>query len=273
MSAEGAATAAPTPPDDSPLRAVLVTLAVCALCSAAIASAVTWLRPYQQAHRDADRSGRVQQVVEAVPGLETALGPLGTARLEARAVELATGEYAPAIDPDLFDPREAAQDPDASVALLSERDVAGIGRRARHAVVFEVRDAQGLRLVVLPVHGSGYLSTLHGYLALDPDTRTVRGLDFYEHAETPGLGSEIESPEWRAQWAGKRIRDELGRVRLGVARTRIEPGDPESAYLVDGISGATKTCDGVTGLLRFWLGPDGFAPYLERLASDQRGQS
>jgi Na+-transporting NADH:ubiquinone oxidoreductase subunit C len=271
VSAEPTATPVSTSPEDTPLRAVLVTLCVCALCSAAIASAVHWLRPYQQAHRDADRSSRVRELAMTVPGLETAFGPLGTARLEARVVVLATGRYDPGIDPDRFDFREAAQDPTASVALPPERDVADIGRRAHHAIAHEVRDAQGLRLVVLPVYGAGYLSTLYGHVALDADTQTVRGIDFYEHAETPGLGSEIETPEWRALWPGKLARDPTGRVRLGVARARVEPGDPEAAHLVDGISGATKTGDGVTALLRFWLGPDGFGPYLERLAQEHPG--
>lgn len=271
MATESAAAPEPTAPADTPLRAVLVTLCVCALCSAAIASAVSWLRPYQQAHREADRSARVRQVVAAVPGLETALGPLGTARLEARAVELASGDYAPGIDPERFDARAAAQDPDTSVALPPERDLADIGRRARHAVVFELRDAQGLRLLVLPVHGSGYLSTLYAYLALDADTQTVRGIDFYEHGETPGLGSEIESPAWRARFVGKLVRDDSGEVRLGVAREAVDPASPDAAYLVDGISGATKTGDGVGALLQFWLGPDGFGPYLARIASQQTG--
>lgn len=259
-------------PAESPTRAVLVALFVCALCAAAIASAVTWLRPYQQAHRDADRSSRVQEIVSAVPGFEMALGPLGTARLDTRAVELATGRYAPEIDPDGFDPRAAALDTEQSVALATERDIAGIERRAQHAVIFEVRDTAGLRMVVLPVYGAGYMSTLYGYLALDADTKTVRGLDFYDHAETPGLGSEIESADWRSLWAGKLVRDPEGRVRLGVASERVDPRNPEAAYLVDGISGATRTCNGVTALLRFWLGPDGFGPYLERLARE-RGEA
>ncbi|NNL68286.1 MAG: NADH:ubiquinone reductase (Na(+)-transporting) subunit C [Myxococcales bacterium] len=258
-------------PADSPARAVLVTLIVCAACSAAIASAVTWLRPYQQAHREADRSSRVRELVTAVPGLEHALGPLGTARLEARIIELATGRYVPGNDPDDFDPRVAILDAEESVALPPERDIAGIGRRAHHGVAYEVRDAEGLRLIVLPVYGAGYLSTLYGYLALDADTQTVRGLGFYEHAETPGLGSEIENPQWLARWPGKLARDATGRVRLGVARGAVDPRSSEATHLVDGISGATKTGDGVSGLLRFWLGPDGFGPYLGRLARERGG--
>ncbi|NNL65750.1 MAG: FMN-binding protein, partial [Myxococcales bacterium] len=105
----------------------------------------------------------------------------------------------------------------------------------------------------------------------DADTQTVRGLDFYEHGETPGLGSEIQNPAWRALWPGKRVRDAEGRVRLGVARGPIDPRSADAAHQVDGISGATKTGEGVTHLLRFWLGPDGFGPYLERVARENGG--
>ncbi len=256
---------------DTPARALAVTLLVCAACSAAIAASVEWLRPYQEAHRAADRSGRIRELVASVPGLETALGPLGSGRLETRVVELDSGRYAPGVDPDAFDLSQAVMDPAESVALPPERDLAGIERRADHALVYELRDAGGLRLVVLPVHGAGYVSTLRGHLALDADGETVRGLDFHEQAETPGLGTEIQSPRWRAQWPGKRVRDDAGRIRLGVARGAVYPGDPDAAHLVDGISGATKTGDGVTDLLRFWLGPDGFGPYLERIAAERRG--
>lgn len=270
MSAEVVEAGRPPAPD-TPLRALVVTLWVCAFCSAAISGAVTWLRPYQQAHRDAERSSRVREMLAAVPGLETALAPGGTARLDARVVELVTGSYAPAVSPDDLEPG-ASRDVQASAALPPERDLAHIGRRPLHATVFELRDERALRLVVLPVYGAGYLSTLSGYLALDPYTRRVRGLDFYEHGETPGLGSEIQNPAWRAQWVGKLASDEAGNVRLGVARTRLLPGDPQAEHLVDGISGATKTGDGVTALLRFWLGPDGFGPYLERLAREHSGE-
>lgn len=253
-------------PPDSRRRAILVTLGVCALCSAAIATAVSVLRPYQELNRDRERAARVREIVASVPGLQDVLGSVGSAELDAQAIELATGLAAEGVDPASFEWERAARDPARSVALTPERDIAGLGRIPQHAVVYLVRQGERLRLVVLPVRGAGYLSTLHGYLALDADLNTIHALSFYEHAETPGLGSEIDNPRWRAQWAGKRVRDETGALRLGVARGRVQPQSPEAAYQVDGISGATYTGQGVTDLLRFWLGPDGFGPFLEQLA-------
>jgi Na+-transporting NADH:ubiquinone oxidoreductase subunit C len=170
-----------------------------------------------------------------------------------------------AIDPALYDQRKAAKDPQQSIALAPEDDIAGIRRRAKYATVYLVRSENEVKLIILPVHGSGYASTLYGYLALKGDANTLVALSFFEHAETPGLGAQIDEPDWREQWQGKKLRDEDGRLRIGVAKGSVEPGSPEAAYQVDGISGATRTSQGVAELVRFWAGDQGFGPYLERL--------
>jgi len=263
-------------PRDSALRAVLVSLIVCLTCSAAIALTVSLLRPYREANRTRERQSQIEQIIASTPGLEGILdvtGDLATKlQLEARIVDLETGDYVPRVDPDRFDSQSAARDAESGVAIAEEADIAGLGRRARWARVYIVHDRDRLRLLVLPVEGAGYASTLRGYLALEPDLRTIRALSFYEHAETPGLGSEIDDPEWRALWAGKRAFDAEGRLRIAVDRGRVDPADPEAPYRVDGISGATRTGIGVTNLLRFWLGPHGFGPYLNRLA-ESSGQA
>jgi len=265
--------------DAGPLRTTLVAGMVCLVCSALVSTTAVVLRPLREANRARERQQRILDIVARQPGLEDLLpelgdssselgdasSELGNVSLEARVVEVETGAYADWIDPASFDARLAARDPLQSVALPPERDLAGIGRRARHATVYLVRRAERIELVVLPVHGQGYASTLYGYLALGADGNTVRGLSFYEHGETPGLGAEIDDPEWLAQWIGKRVRDEQGSIRIGVAADEVDPESPDHPYEVDGLSGATKTCDGVTLLLRFWLGDDGFAPFLARI--------
>jgi Na+-transporting NADH:ubiquinone oxidoreductase subunit C len=155
-------------------------------------------------------------------------------QVEARVVDLASGKYAEGIDPTDFDQREAVKDPAQSLALAPERDIAQITRRAHHAVVYLVHSGDRLDLVILPVYGRGFGSVLRGFLGLSGDTREVVGLVF------------------------------------GVAAGEVAPGSPEEAHQVDGLTGATWTGQGVTGLLRFWLGDDGFGPYLRNLR-DRRG--
>jgi Na+-transporting NADH:ubiquinone oxidoreductase subunit C len=147
-----------------------------------------------------------------------------------------------------------------------DADIAGIGRRAKHATVFIRREGGKPTLIVLPVHGAGYQSTLYGYLALRGDGNTVAALNFFKQGETPGLGARITEPAWQALWPGKRIADEGGTVRIAVVR-----GTAAGPYEVDGISGATRTGTGVTNMLRFWLGEYGFGPFLARVTA-ARGQ-
>lgn len=118
--------------------------------------------------------------------------------------------------------------------------------------VFVATDAGGSTVYAIPVFGKGLWSTLYGYLALEADLETVRGMTFYAHGETPGLGAEIEQAWFQDNFVGKKIYD-AGALRTiqvvkGTVENRIQdPGDRD--YFVDGISGATITGRGVSNLL------------------------
>ena len=138
------------------------------------------------------------------------------------------------------------------------------------AEVFVVRDGDAIQQVILPVSGAGLWSTMYGYLAVEPDGHTVRGLRFYEHAETPGLGDQVEKADWLAQWPGKQLYDDVGDVRIEVVRGKVVAG-ADAIYQVDGLSGATLTGRGVSVFLRHWVGADGFGPYLHALSDEASG--
>lgn len=118
--------------------------------------------------------------------------------------------------------------------------------------VFVATDAGGSTVYAIPVFGKGLWSTLYGYLALEADLETVRGMTFYAHGETPGLGAEIEQAWFQDNFVGKKIYD-AGALRTiqvvkGTVENRIQdPGERD--YFVDGISGATITGRGVSNLL------------------------
>lgn len=254
-----------SPTVESPARTLLIAFLVCAVCSVLVSTTAVFLEPRQRANREREREQKILAIVARQPGLAQLLEDLEGVSLQAHVVELATGEFADHIDAATFDARRAASDPLLGVALLPDRDPARIGRRSRFAVVYLIEAAGRIELVILPIHGSGYASTMYGYLALAGDTNTVAGLSFYEHGETPGLGSEIEDPDWLDSWHGKLVRDEKGELRLRVAPDEVDPESPTAAHEVDGLTGATRTCNGVTTLLHYWLGEDGFAPFLERV--------
>jgi Na+-transporting NADH:ubiquinone oxidoreductase subunit C len=253
------------PANDGPLKAILVTLCVCLVASILVTGSAVLLRPMQTANKEREREARITEIVARLPELAGEVLLFEAVSVEARVVDLDSGRIVQTIDPDRFDQRRAAKDPGQSIAIPPERDIAQIGRRSRFAVVHLVWRDQQLLLVVLPVRGHGFGSMLYGYLGLSGDTRRVVGLSFYEHGETPGLGALIDDPQWRAQWRGKKVWDEQGEPGLGVAETILEPDAPEADYLADALTGATWTARGVTNLLRFWLGDDGFGPFLRNI--------
>lgn len=227
-------------PNDKPAKSLGVALLVALVCSLFVSVTAVTLKPLQDANRLAERVARMLGMVEI----------LSEGVPDPRFVELATGAY-------------ASRDPGTGTELAADRDIAGLGSREDVATVFELRDGGELRLVILPVRGTGYQSTLKGYLALGGDLSTVAALTFYEQGETPGLGARVEDPSWQALWPGKQVADSEGVIRVEVVK-----GAGEGPHEVDGISGATRTSTGVSNLLRFWLGADGYGPYLERLRSE-----
>jgi Na+-transporting NADH:ubiquinone oxidoreductase subunit C len=109
------------------------------------------------------------------------------------------------------------------------------------------------------VYGKGLWSTLYGFLSVEADKATVRGITFYKHAETPGLGGEVDNANWKQLWHGKQAFDSDGAVALGVIKGKAPAEDP---HAVDGLSGATITSNGVDDMVKYWLGPEGFGKFL-----------
>jgi len=111
-------------------------------------------------------------------------------------------------------------------------------------------DDGGKKIYCIPISGYGLWSTLYGFLALEEDKDTVRGITFYKHGETPGLGGEVDKAWWQASWKGKKTHDAAGKL-VGI---RVLKGKgntfPADGHDVDGISGATITCNGVTKFVK-----------------------
>ena len=119
----------------------------------------------------------------------------------------------------------------------------------------------------IPVSGYGLWSTLYGYLALQKDCDTVQGITFYKHAETPGLGGEVDNPAWQAQWRGKKILEGGDLVSIRVKKGRVDPAIArEKNHQVDGLSGATITSNGVTRFIEKDLKT--YEPYLKTLRGE-----
>ena len=243
---------------DSIRNTLFIAISLSVVCSVLVAATAVILKPIQERNEEEFR----QRIVLDVAGLlrpDTSLATQFEA-IETRVVDLASGDY--------VDDQETAVT-DSTVEIPAEFDIANIRERNAQSLVYLVREAGEVRQIILPVHGAGLWSTMYGYLSVATDGRTVTGLRFYSHAETPGLGDQIDDPEWLAQWVGKQLYDDSGAARIEVVRGPVQ--DKSSSYEIDGLSGATLTGRGVSQLVRYWTGPHGFGPYLQNVQTENGG--
>ena len=251
-------------PNDDTRKILFVAFILCLVCSLVVSTAAVYLRPLQQANKALDRKKQILDVAGLLtPGVD--IDQRFAERIESRIVELDSGEFTFDLVAEDYDQRAAARTPELSDPIPAVDDFAGIGRRARYAPVYLVRDNGELAQLILPMHGYGLWSTMYGFLALESDLQTVAGIKFFDHAETPGLGGEIDNPAWQSRWVGKQIYEQPGIPRLRVIKGRVNTAAIEAQYQVDGISGATLTANGVTNMLAYWLGGNGFGEFLIKL--------
>lgn len=239
---------------DSKVYTLAIALVICLVGSILVSTAAVVLKPRQQANRALDRQVNILKVA----GLYEAgidVGAVFAERVEPKIIEFASGDVIEDMDPASFDPAKYQQ------PLSNSEDVAGINSQSRYGLVYLVRDEQGeVSRYVLPVHGYGLWSTMYAFLALEADGNTVSSISYYQHAETPGLGGEIENPRWTAQWDGKQVYGEDGKVAFSLVKGGASA---DNEYGVDALAGATLTSNGVTNTIRFWLSDAGYKPFLE----------
>lgn len=247
-------------PNDDRLKIFGVAALVSLVCAVTLSTTSILLRPYQEAHLEAERRAQMEAMLDRLPGLRDLMEETGVDGLTTRLVDLATGAFLPGMDPAEFDARAAATDPEQSVAIPAAADIAGLRTRTPVAPVHFLERDGALHLIVLPVSGTGYQSTIHAMLALEADLTTIAALTVLEQGETPGLGSRIADPAWQALWPGKLAFGDTGQVAISVAQ-----GPGTGPYEVDGLTGATRTATGVSNMLHYWLGDHGFSPLLDRL--------
>lgn len=251
------------------LNTLVVALVLCLVCSVLVSTVAVGLKPMQEKNKLLDRNKNILSAAGIYqPGEHTDKDVAGLfEQFSTRIVNLETDKFvteqelaAANIKVSSFDQRSASKSP-----LLSEsikgNDPAGIQRLVKYAKVYVLEKDNQVELVVLPVRGAGLWGMMYGFLVLEGDMNTIRGLSFYEHKETPGLGAKVDTEQWKSQWPGRKAYDQDGDVTIEV----VKGGKADDANEIDGLSGATLTTRGVDNLIRFWLGERGFGEFLKNL--------
>lgn len=270
-------------PNDSFEKTLAVAFALCLVGAVLVSGSAVILKPLQVSNKAADEKTNILEVVGMLD--EKTNVDEAFKKFEAKIVDLETGDYVTGFDPATFDQRKAAKDPALGVEIPADKDIAKIGRKSKYAKVYLVKEEGKVKAVILPVNGYGLWSTMYGFMALEGDGQTVIGLNLFDQAETPGLGGEVVNPKWKALWKGKKVykeaseagqefqnkhHTEVGEPVLSLVKGSVDPSKPGAQHQVDGLAGATLTSNGVNNLVKYWLGSEGFAPYLAKLRS-QRG--
>ena len=253
--------------NDSLEKTIAVALALCFVCAILVSFSAVVLKPLQVENKALDMKKNILDVAGLMDE-GTDINLAFSDQIEEKLVDISTGDYVEEMDVVAYDQRKAAKDPEQNITLDSSDDIASIKRKAKVAKVYLVKKGDAIQSIILPMHGYGLWSTMYGFLALEADGQTVKSINFYDQAETPGLGGEVVNPNWRALWKGKKVYNESGEVALGLIKGVVDISKPGSEYNVDGLAGATLTSLGVSNLVKYWMSAEGFAPYLDKIKND-----
>jgi Na+-transporting NADH:ubiquinone oxidoreductase subunit C len=249
-------------------KTLLVAFILCVVCSAIVSTTAVMMKPRQQAEKEQDRirnilaiAGLLQEGVSVQEQFK---------QITPKVMDFETGKFTDAMTVEqVLDPKKLTKSDATSTELSDEQDLAKIGRREHYGVVYLVQKEGHLEKIILPIRGYGLWSTLWGFVALEADLNTVSGFGYYQQAETPGLGGEVDNPLWKALWPGKQIYNTDHEVVLKIIKGKVNPSAVDAKHQVDGLSGATLTSRGVHNMMHFWMGKDGYSAFLQHLKNGE----
>ncbi|MCC5879997.1 MAG: Na(+)-translocating NADH-quinone reductase subunit C [Idiomarina sp.] len=247
--------------NESTSKTFIVVVALCLVCSIIVSGAAVGLKDRQEANA----ALAMQRNVLAAAGIDRAgrdVVELYSERVREYRLNLETYELRSAGDDDVADAADVEDQGEILRRLRGAEDVAGVRELERYTMFYVAMEEDGetVKSYVLPVRGAGLWGMMYALLALENDGQTILGLNFYDHAETPGLGGEIQNPRWLRNFEGKQAVDSDGNIEIRV----VKNANPENNE-VDALSGATITSNGVDRTFQFWLSDSAYGPFLQQL--------
>ncbi len=245
--------------NDSIKKTLTVAFILCLVCAIIVSVSAVALKPLQDANQDDFRRSNILVAAGLITAKEATKERVNKEfeKIHVKVIDLRTGEYSNAVSVETYDQVRAAKEAEQSFAL--KKSALNMTRLENYGLVYLVGDVNSPDRIIIPVRGPGLWSTLYGFLALEGDGNTIAGMGFYDHAETPGLGGEVDNPNWKAQWPGKKAFNESTRQpQLGLSKK------PDGIHEVDTLSGAALTANGVTNLLQFWISNQAYGSFLAK---------
>lgn len=233
--------------------------AVCTVCGLFVSSAAVSLKEKQQENALFD----LQKNIVSVSGLSNPseeltkdkiaqlFDPKSANRVEEGFVDLESGA-------EVSKDKRADAKADSTCLALKDNP-AQIKCLPKYAKLYTIYQADKADRFIIEVEGKGLWSTMKGFLAIASNGNDVLGITFYSHGETPGLGGEIDNPNWKKKWEKLKAFDGSGNPQITVTKGAITDDTKQIASL----SGATLTSNGVDKLAKFWLSDKGYGKFLK----------
>ena len=224
------------------VKSLVFALVMCILAAGVLSSVASTLKPLQERNEELDQKKNVLKALKIHPA-DVKDAPAYFAGLASNTID---EEYNKYVKMQIID--KGKQIPiskkDGKIFVQDLPLKKALKQNPTYMPLY-VSSFGGKKAVAFPIEGKGLWSTLYGFLALESDYNTVKGLTFYKHGETPGLGAEIEKDWFQNNFVGKKILDANGKLQS----IKVAKGKAKAANEVDGMSGATITGNGVTALL------------------------
>ena len=263
---------------DSIGKTIGVVVAICFVAAIFVSSAAVGLKPVQEENKKTDLLKNILIAGDLYESEQTDVVETFNTKLTGEIIDLETGnivpesEYDDILNIEKFDIKKVANSAEHGKELDPKKDIASIARMPKQVAIYEVSGGSGVDKYIFPVYGKGLWSTMYGFIALDSDLHTIKGFTFYDHGETPGLGGEVDNPKWKSSWVGKQAYDEDWNLKIEVIKGLVDPDSKNAKYQVDGLSGSTLTTRGVSNLVRFWLGEEGYKPFITKLREEKNSE-
>ncbi|MDT9587504.1 MAG: Na(+)-translocating NADH-quinone reductase subunit C [Candidatus Arsenophonus melophagi] len=247
---------------DSVGRTFLVVFILCLICATVVSGAAVGLKSKQQTQKLLDKQRNILDVAGLLKQKmsDKEIQSLYNSRVRAKILDFKTTKLSNSNGK--FNLNNQLRNEETRMILSPTQDIAKIHYRANLAEIYFVNDNHGkINTLILPIYGSGLWSVMYAFIAVDIDGITLKGITYYSHGETPGLGGEVDNPQWRAQWIGKKLYNQHGEPGIKIVRA----GARTNPFNIDGLSGATLTSSGIQKMFDFWLGKNGFGPFMDKV--------
>lgn len=212
------------------LKSIRFAAIVCVIVSLLLATAASSLRPLQKFNKELDRKKNVLQAV------------LGKEKVEKMSADEVVDFFESNLEEILID-EKGELITDKTRADYAVEDKKLLDDRKRYPVPLYIYKEDGkVTSYIYQQYGMGLWSVIYSYVALNKDMATIRGITFFGHKETPGLGGEVSKEKFTSQFIDKKLYADGKPTEFVVTKAgKYKGGDSE----VDGVSGSTLTGNGI----------------------------